>query len=121
MRGAKPLFENMNEASRLLVNALVCGLSYDDFYKMTFIEIDNYFSVYEEMKKDELKVKAKFDYNHAYLTGIAHHLKPPSVFPSLKKSYKGLFSENTDKAWETVKFKFAAYCDAYNEQRRRKA
>lgn len=95
------------------------GLSIDDFYRLTLKEIYNFIKVHDELKESDLKEKASFDYNQAFLFGIATHIEPPEKYPTIQEAYYGIFKREEEQAdWQHSLEQFKEYARQHNELRR---
>lgn len=107
----------------MLPYCLNYGLSLNDFYCLTLTEVTRFLEVHFELLKNRNKEKASYDYNLAYLTGIATHLEPPENYPGIYEAYAGVFDKTdirgkSQEDWKISKEKFKEYARMHNKDRK---
>lgn len=82
----------------MLDNALDYGLSENEFWNMTFGELDRYVSSKQRTEKLRLKEKATLDYTLALLVGRAMQgSSEEHPFPKLYEVYPEVFADEIEK------------------------
>lgn len=90
----------------MLENALDYGISEEEFWNMTFGELDRLVASKKRVEEYRNKERATFDYIHAALVGraFAAGMDNKNKFPELHEAYPSLFDkeESEDKKQEQL-------------------
>lgn len=114
----------------LLPNAMKAGVSYADFWDLTYGEIMLHIKVHNEVKVDELKAQAAQQHSLANLIGmsVARLMDKEAKFPTLYECYPELFAEEAkkeqeemaEKEWKLYKARIMEYSMANNAKQKAK-
>ena len=79
----------------MLDDALDCGITEDQFWDMTFAEIERASESKARVLKKQAQEKATYDYILAQLItkGVSRVLGDKSNFPTLEEAYPGVFDD----------------------------
>ena len=114
----------------MLENALDYGITEDQFWSMTFAEIQRAVASRVRVLKTQSQEKATYDYILANLItkGVARVLGDKSSYPSIEEAYPGLFDEMIEerkaKAQEhkmnLSALRFKQFANSYNNNLKNK-
>ena len=84
----------------MLNNALDYGITEQEFWDMTFAELDRMVASKQRMEKFKAREKAVYDYIHASLIGkaFASCMDNKAKFPEVYEAYPSLFNDEEFKA-----------------------
>ena len=98
---------------------MTIGITSDQFWSMTFVEIRDEIDAYNRRRKmtvkEQQQLQAVTDYQLAQLVGVMFN--DPKKYPKdLKKAYPGLFS-GAPGSWRESKDQFQKFAEEFNRQR----
>ena len=110
----------------MLEDALDYGITEEQFWDMTFAEIQRAVDSKVRVMKREAKEKATYDYILADLIarGVSKVLGDKSEYPSIEKAYPGLFDEMVEEKQEKIEeqkmnlsaLRFKQFAQSYNKR-----
>jgi hypothetical protein len=120
----RPPFFYSNHIYKMLENALDYGISENDFWEMTFAELDRLVASRQRMETYRAKEKATFDYILASLIGraFAASMDNKTTYPEIQDVYPSLF-DRTEKEIQKKELsnqlsalRFKQFANSYNKR-----
>lgn len=109
----------------MLDSALDSGITEEQFWNMTFAEIERAINSKRRVKKLDMQQKASFDYILANLVakGVSIVLGDKSDYPTIESAYSGLFDDVIEERQEAIKeqkmnlsaLRFKQFAQSYNK------
>lgn len=108
----------------MLDNALDSGISEQDFWNMTFAELDRLIASKQRQHKLEAKERATFDYIHAQLVGraLAANMASEATYPPIEDVYSSLFldaekiQEKHEQKQSLSALRFIQFAESFNRK-----
>ena len=113
-----------NHIYKMLDNALDYGITEEEFWNMTFAELDRLVASKKRVEQFQLKEKATFDYILANMIGRAFSagMDSKATFPDIHEVYPTLFNpkqreeEKQERSNQLSALRFKQFAQSYNKR-----
>lgn len=110
--------------------AVIAGVKIDEYWELTFGEINMYIDAYNQKKEEELKQQLTVAHAQADLIGasVARLMDKNAKYPSLFDAFPGIFAKEkqqydelmAEQAWKVQMARLMEYSQFHNNKRKAK-